>query len=174
MATANANARGSDRAGPRVAVKQGRKATATVGAAKRPVDGAKLGRQLAEAAGEGDVLRTAQLIHRGADVNYRNGDGETPLAFAAAWSQMPSLALLLSKKANPNVPDAAGGTALMLAAQHGTPEMVRLLLRHGADVDARDRAGHDALTHARWRAPGDQDTAEVRRMLQQASRATVA
>jgi uncharacterized protein len=116
-----------------------------------------LGQQLIAAAGDGDLARIKKLEALGADVNYQNRSGETPLTFAAAWNQLDAARLLLQLEADPNVADKSGGTALMLAAQHGGPEFVKLLLKYKADARARDKAGNTVLMHADWREGGDCD-----------------
>jgi len=120
-------------------------------------------RLLAQAAADGDLARVRELKALGADVNYKNRDGETPLAFAAAWNQLDAAKLLLSLGANPNIPDKIGGTALMLAVQHGSKDLVDLLLQHGADVNAIDGAGNTVLNHADWR--DDSHRTAVRKLI---------
>jgi ankyrin repeat protein len=129
----------------------------------------RLGRQLARVAGSGDVAAAEKLISRGADLNFQNRSGETPLTFAAAWNQPSTANCLLEHGADPNLSDRTGGTALMLAAQHGTSAMVRDLLAHEADPTAVDSSGFDALAHVEWR-PQDEDAKKIRQMIRRASK----
>jgi ankyrin repeat protein len=122
----------------------------------------RLNSALLRAAGDGDVAQLRKLIRGGANVNFRNKQGETALSFAAAWNQPATAKLLLSYKADPNIADMTGGTALMLAAQHGSAQLVRELLRHGADVHARDKADQTVLMHADWRPQPDKN---IKRLL---------
>ena len=128
-----------------------------------------LGQLLAVAAGDGDVVSIKKLVKSGADVNYCNRSGETPLSFAAAWNHLGAAKSLLKLGADPNIPDKTGGTALMLAIQHASVELVKLLLRGGADATAKDHAGNSVLAHADWRERGGED--EVRKLVRGASRA---
>jgi ankyrin repeat protein len=58
-----------------------------------------------------NAVRTA--LERGADVNGRSEDGDTPLMYAAVYSTADCITLLLDRKADPNARDKRGGTALM-------------------------------------------------------------
>jgi ankyrin repeat protein len=131
----------------------------------------KLNRSLIEAAGDGNVAKIETLLADGADVNFQNEAGETPLAYAAAWNHFPALKALLQADADPNIADKTGGTPIMLAAQHGTAPMVRLLLAYGADPRAIDNAGYTALAHVQWRPDGDKEAAKIKKMLSSALRA---
>src|SRR2546421_12486984 len=122
----------------------------------------RLNAALLHAAGDGDVAQLRELIRGGANVNFRNKQGETPLSFAAAWNQLAAAKVLLSRKADPNVADLTGGTPLMLAAQHGNAKLVRELLRHKADVHARDKADQTVLMHPEWRTQPDKN---IKRLL---------
>ena len=129
----------------------------------------RLNRALVAAVTSGDLDRVSALIARGAEVNYRNRDGETPLTFAAAWDQLAAARVLLDHGADPNAADRHGGTALMWAAQHSEPALARALLAAGAEVDARDPAGRTALDHAGWRDAADPARAVLRRLLTKAA-----
>jgi len=123
--------------------------------AKQQLGKRRLGERLVAAAGDGDSAGIKKLVKLGADINYKNSRGETPLSFAAAWNQVDAARSLLLLSANPNTADEMGGTPLMLAAQHGSIELVKLLLKHGANVKAKDKAGNTALAHAHWREGDD-------------------
>jgi ankyrin repeat protein len=124
-------------------------------------------KSLLNAAASGNTIKIQELIGEGADVNFKNDDGETPLTFAAAWNQLPSLKLLLKHGADPNLADHTGGTALMLAVQHGTRQMVRALLDSGADPRQKDAFGKTAIDHVAWRANSTR-AAAIKLMLRQA------
>lgn len=129
----------------------------------------RLNRALIDAAADGDVEAVKSLISRGANVNFRNKDGETALTFTAAWNQPQALKVLLASGADPNIVDHTGGTALMLAAQHGTAQMVRELLRYHADPNVKDTAGFSALNHVDWRSHGVEERGEIRRLIERAA-----
>lgn len=92
--------------------------------------------------------RADYLIARGADVNGRDAQNQTPLMTAVMHGHEPVVALLLNRKADPNLADKDGWTAMMRAVQRDDPTMVRLLAAHGADAEAINRNGMSALTMA--------------------------
>ncbi len=91
-----------------------------------------------------DVVRA--LIGAGADVNARNGAGDTALMQAAYYRRRDVAALLLDAGADVNAQDDFGQTALMSSA-HKNPnaEVMGALIDAGAELDARDCAGRTAL-----------------------------
>ncbi|KAL4951168.1 ankyrin repeat-containing domain protein [Aspergillus filifer] len=76
------------------------------------------------------------LIEQGADVNFRNKQGKTPLCHAVAsghlggYGQREITKILLDGGADPNIPAYCGWTPLGMAAHDN--ELVKLLLQHGA------------------------------------------
>jgi quinoprotein dehydrogenase-associated probable ABC transporter substrate-binding protein len=95
-----------------------------------------------------DPTRVRYLIARGADVNGRDAQNQTPLMMAVMHGHEPVVALLLNCKADPNLADKDGWTALMRAVQRNDPTMVRLLAAHGADLEVVNRTGMTALAMA--------------------------
>ncbi len=91
----------------------------------------------------GDSAAVRVFSAAAADINTANGSGETPLMYAAMYSDAKTVSLLLDRGANPNSRTPAGTTALMLAA--GDARKVRILLARGADVNARSVTGRTAL-----------------------------
>ena len=102
------------------------------------------------------------LIDAGAEVNVRNARGETPLMWAAAYTEKETdnIKLLINSGADVNAKDNLGGTALMFAAANNAasiwgmdhvpnPEIVRLLLDAGADAKAIDNNGKSVTEYAR-------------------------
>ena len=91
----------------------------------------ELDRQLAGAAGRGDVVSLRQLIKEGAQVNAVDEWGNTALLLAAREGDVETARTLL--RAGAEV-DGRGGalTPLGQAALRGHTHMVRLLLRSGA------------------------------------------
>ena len=82
------------------------------------------------------------LVEVGADVNYQDAHGITPLILAASQPEDIDMArLLLQKGADVDAVDPSGRTALMLAVQAKRSDLVHLLLEHGsnpATVDDTD------------------------------------
>jgi ankyrin repeat protein len=99
-------------------------------------------------AGRTDTVR--KLLAEGADVNWRNAAGWTPLMIAAAEKHLDTVQVLLAAKADPNQRNAYGRTALMFASSYGQLEIVRALLAAGADpnIVANDTTGWTALVAA--------------------------
>ena len=89
------------------------------------------------------------LLEHGADANYPDNNGETPLHLGLRWGFIDIIRLLLNHGADANYPDNYGGTPLHIASQRGFIDIVRLLLHHGADANYSDNFGitplHDAL-----------------------------
>jgi len=105
------------------------------------------------------------LLERGAPVEVRNKDGETPLIQQARqcdrWlGHAGVIHALLEHRANPNATDRQGKTALMHAAQRGMVEVVEALLKAGANPKTKDKSGKTAYDYtAPWAwqsAPGFQ------------------
>lgn len=82
-----------------------------------------------------------KLIDNGADVNERNGVGQTPLFFAAQKNLINVAITLLDAGADVNAKDQWGDTPLHIATINGYTNVVRLLLLAGADVNAKDNHG---------------------------------
>ncbi|MHC9543628.1 MAG: ankyrin repeat domain-containing protein [Vulcanimicrobiota bacterium] len=81
------------------------------------------------------------LISKGADVNAKVKDNETPLTIAAANGQKAIAEALLAKGADINATGLPGWTPLHHAVLANKKEMVELLISRGAKVDTRDANG---------------------------------
>jgi ankyrin repeat protein len=85
------------------------------------------------------------LLARGADVNEKDGVGNTALMYAAGrLNYMEVARLLVDKGALINEPATSGNTALILACAVNNTEMVRFLLAKGVELDNRNKAGWTA------------------------------
>ena len=95
------------------------------------------------AARAGDVEAIARLVAAGADVDARDGHGNTPLKYASAEPVPAAVRKLIELGADVNLGDDRGFTPLHCAAAHGfyleAPEMAEALIARGADVNARSR-----------------------------------
>lgn len=110
------------------------------------------GDALLDAARAGDTGAVMNLLRRGAEVNAREEDGTTPLAWAAHHSNVAVAELLLSKGANPDMANELGISPLSLAISNGSTELVKLLLNKGASPDiARENGETPLMTAARLR-----------------------
>jgi ankyrin repeat protein len=90
------------------------------------------------------------LISAGVDPNSRDGNNQTPLAFAARKGLNEIVKLLLAtRRTDLNLSDTDGKTPLSLAAEEGYTEIVRLLLTiPDIQVDSQDSLGRTPLSQA--------------------------
>ena len=112
---------------------------------------------LAEAADANDTETVRYLIDKGADVDARNKDGDTPLLLAASYGNVEIVKLLLAKGADFNAVDAGSMrvkngpialgnfTPLLYAAAYAGYDTVKILLDAGAKVNAQDVRGMTPL-----------------------------
>jgi ankyrin repeat protein len=101
------------------------------------------GQTIFEALRQGDLNGAKSLLDRGASANTRNDAGETPLMYAALYSDAAGIKLLLDRGADPNAASAKGVTALMWSVDD--IRKVRLLVTAGADVNAKSGGGRTPL-----------------------------
>ena len=96
--------------------------------------------ELHRAAHNCDLDRIAPLIGRGAALDARDEDGETPLHRAIrCGDNLPAIMALLDYGADVNAPDEKERTPLHRAVrQRDNLPVVAILLDNGADVDAFD------------------------------------
>jgi ankyrin repeat protein len=94
-------------------------------------------------------LTVRELLSHGADVNYRNPDGDTALMYATFKGYLPSIQALLARGARVNDTDKYGQTALAQAAWVGHLPAVRLLLNKNARVNIKARNGWTPIEYAR-------------------------
>ena len=96
----------------------------------------------------GDMGRVESLLHAGIDINSRNKDGVTALAYASGRGHMDIVQKLLDNNADVNISSNIGSTALMNAAYMGHVKIVSILIAGGADVNAQSKNGTSALMNA--------------------------
>ncbi len=101
--------------------------------------------RLVESAREGDKETVRSLLKGDVDVNARQADGATALAWAAYRDDLEIAELLIDAGANVNVPNDYGATPLLLACANGSAAMVDRLLQAGADANAAAWAGETVL-----------------------------
>lgn len=85
-----------------------------------------------------DLSWVGFLIQKGARVDLKDGQGNTPLMLAARIGNLDAARVLISRGANLNTTNAAGETPLIAAVQRRDAAMTRLLLTQGADPQKRD------------------------------------
>jgi ankyrin repeat protein len=113
-----------------------------------------------EAAQQGnrDALRAA--LKEGGDVNSAQGDGMTPLHWAAVRNDVEMADLLMYAGANVKATTRIGSyTPLLVAAKGGNAKVIDTLLKHGADPDRPTTNGTTALMLAA--ASGNVDAVRI-------------
>lgn len=88
------------------------------------------------------------LIENGADVNYNDAEGLTPLLSACRGERVDLARLLIEKGSDVDKGDRADVTPLMYACRDGHSALVYLLIQKGARINRKDRYGATALKHA--------------------------
>ena len=85
------------------------------------------------------------LVSKGADVNVKNNDGDTPLHLAVKENNAEAIKFLLSQKADGNVKNNDGDIPLHLAMKESNIEVVKILVSNGANVNTWDKNGMSPL-----------------------------
>lgn len=88
------------------------------------------------------------LISMGADINYADPRGRTPLFVAAVQARNKDLVMAFQHADNKNPHKGYGVTALQLAVRAGDEDIVQALLEIGASKDQKDSRGDTAVTEA--------------------------
>jgi ankyrin repeat protein len=107
----------------------------------------------------GDAESVETLLKKGANPNYRDKDGLTPLHLAALGGHADVAELLIKHGADVNARGKDGSTPLHLAAHEGQVKVAELLIRHGAEVNAKSYYGRTPLHLAAQE--GHADVAEL-------------
>jgi ankyrin repeat protein len=100
---------------------------------------------LADAIENGRRDAAFELLAAGADVNASQGDGTTPLHWAAYQLDVELVERLVDRGARANTQNRYGATPLGEAAKAANAELVALLLEAGAPADAANADGETAL-----------------------------
>ena len=98
----------------------------------------------------GDTVGLKKLIDAGADVNFKDHEGASPLSVASCFGYMDIVKLLIEAGADVNIKSKHGGTPLMGAAFNNKIGVVKKLIDAGADVNIANDAGHTALSFAKY------------------------
>jgi outer membrane protein OmpA-like peptidoglycan-associated protein len=105
--------------------------------------------QLCNAAADGDLAKVTALLAKGADVNARDGHGNTPLMLTAGMNGSRQIVeALLAKGADVKAVNEVKQTALYLAARRGFIDIIEMLAAKGADLNAKDTDGKTPLMAA--------------------------
>ena len=98
----------------------------------------KQNKALMEACDFGNLAKVEEAIEEGADVNYKNRAGSSPLLVASIKGNIKLAKLLIEKGADVNVKDLWNITPLSMALERNDKEMVKFLLSNGATIDKYD------------------------------------
>ena len=110
------------------------------------------GRKLFYAAQANDSALVLKLLKQGAELEWRNPNGWTPLAIACQRGRYEAAEALCAHGAELDVRDDSQNTPLMWAACsgfNGSTKICEMLLALGADPSLKDNNGKTALDYAR-------------------------
>lgn len=104
-------------------------------------------RQLADAAGIGDLATVDRLLRRGQSPDCMARDRRTALEIAATGGHLEVVKRLLEAGASPNLPTFGNylGRPIHLATIKGHKRIISALIKAGADVNGRDHTGDTPL-----------------------------
>lgn len=91
-----------------------------------------------------DIAGVSKAIQDGADVNFRNEDGFTPLYKSSVFGDSEVAKILLSAGADVDA-KVNGSTPLAMASYQGYEAVVKVLIDGGADLEAKDPLGSTPL-----------------------------
>lgn len=94
----------------------------------------------------GDNAMLKILIDAGADVTYKDREGNTILSIAAELGNAKAVNLLINRGAEINSRNEEGYTPLSLAAKNGHLEIVKALVKEGAPIDQVNNNGDTPLS----------------------------
>ncbi|MFN7922544.1 MAG: ankyrin repeat domain-containing protein [Bryobacteraceae bacterium] len=103
---------------------------------------------IVDAARSEDRAALAALVAQKADVNARDEDGATALAWAAMRGDVDIARILLAAGANPNIVNELGVGPLSLAITNGSLELVNLLVERHANPELARENGETPLMTA--------------------------
>jgi FOG: Ankyrin repeat len=95
-----------------------------------------------------NITLVKYFIEKGADVNGKSTDGETPLHTASVFGHLEIIKYLLEKGSEINNKNKSGITPLHNAASFGHYEAVKYLIDKGADINAINQQGETPLDNA--------------------------
>ena len=91
-----------------------------------------------------------EIVDKGADVNTKNKDGDTPLNLAARNGRIDIIQYLSTKGSDVNEPNENGYAPLIWAALNGQTETIEYLESKGAEINQKNNYGSNPLMLAAW------------------------
>ena len=85
-----------------------------------------------------NINKIKRLIEMGADVNFKDAHGQSPLLLAVNWSNKALVEILISAGADVNTVDRCGDSPLEVAVYRDNVPISKLLISAGADVNAKN------------------------------------
>ena len=108
--------------------------------------------ELFDSASRNDPALAIECLTNGAKINWRNGNGWTPLIVASYSGSLAVIDLLIRAGANINQANYKGTTPIMYAMSNfeitGSTKSFDLLYDHGADFDLMDNYGKSLVHYA--------------------------
>ncbi|KAG9413925.1 hypothetical protein AC1031_013127 [Aphanomyces cochlioides] len=95
-----------------------------------------------------DLRTIRSLLARGANADWRDPGGRTPLLFAASNGYLNEVKELLDHGASPNMGNEDGWTPLHRATERKYFKVLQELLSHGAAMDAADHVRQPQIEEA--------------------------
>lgn len=108
---------------------------------------------LVSAAERGDTSTVLNLLAAGADLNYRDGYGRTPVMAATHSNQVATVQALIAAGADINIQDNRLDNPFLYAGAEGLLEILKLTIAAGANTKLTNRYGGTALIPAAERGP---------------------
>jgi len=97
-----------------------------------------------------DLAYAALVIEIGAEVNFKDNAGYSPLHLAARYGHLEIVKILLQAGAKLDILDKFGWSPLHKAAYREHLEIVKILLQAGADPDIQNNHGWSTLYRAAY------------------------
>jgi ankyrin repeat protein len=103
---------------------------------------------LVAAAEAGDTVAALRLLEGGAEINWRDARGRTPVMAATHGNHAATVEALLRAGADVNIQDARLDNPFLYAGAEGLLDILRLTIAAGADTTITNRYGGTALIPA--------------------------
>jgi ankyrin repeat protein len=82
-----------------------------------------------------NLKKIDRLLKKGANVNFQNSGGYSPIHFASSFGLSSLVQLLISANANLNIQSENGFVPLMIAINHRNLDVIKMLIFSGADIN---------------------------------------